>query len=75
MSDTTGKRAPITYADWARTRDPDGTIAAIVEILESRNPLIERPRARWHVRLWRWCSHPFRRTRTVQKGRARGSGS
>jgi len=30
---------PVTYADWAKTRDPDGKTAAIVEILEQMNPI------------------------------------
>lgn len=32
---------PITYADWAKTRDPDGSTADIVELLAQTNPIIE----------------------------------
>lgn len=32
---------PTTYADWAKTRDPDGGTADIVEILELQNPIIK----------------------------------
>lgn len=32
---------PTTYADWAKTRDPDGGTAEIVEILEQQNPIIK----------------------------------
>jgi hypothetical protein len=32
---------PITYADWANTRDPDGKTADILEILRQNNPIID----------------------------------
>ena len=32
---------PVTYADWAKTRDPDGKTAAIVELLAQTNPIIQ----------------------------------
>lgn len=32
---------PVTYADWAKTRDPDGGTADIVEILEQLNPILK----------------------------------
>ena len=31
---------PVTYADWAKTRDPDGGTADIVEVLELANPIL-----------------------------------
>ena len=31
---------PVTYADWANTRDPDGKTADILEILKEDNPII-----------------------------------
>lgn len=32
---------PVTYADWAKTRDPDGGTADIVEVLELSNPILK----------------------------------
>jgi hypothetical protein len=32
---------PTTYADWAKTRDPDGSTATIVELLSKTNKILE----------------------------------